>query len=163
MTSTLSSLISLRVFLTASVVSDLSSRTEKWIFCPPIVGVPSISIVFFSGMPSDAAGPVADSVTPTLISAQATPQAAIAASPRARPDFFIVFLRCGRAALAAATRWYWEVCPGAGGHCSLSAMPVRGLPSRILASSGGRVNAMVRRRCRGGAEDLFLQRITDFA
>jgi hypothetical protein len=55
-------------------------------------------------MPSDAAGPVADSVTPTLMSAQATPQAASVASPRARPDFFIVFLRSGRAALAAATQ-----------------------------------------------------------
>jgi len=60
--------------------------------------------VFFSGMPNDAAGPVADSVTPTLISAQATPQAASVASPRARPDFLIVFLRSERATLAAATR-----------------------------------------------------------
>ena len=31
----------------------------------------SNAIVFFSGMPSEAAGPVADSVTPTLISAWA--------------------------------------------------------------------------------------------
>ncbi len=37
--------------------------------------------VFFSGMPSDAAGPVADTVTPTLMSAQALPPAPISAAP----------------------------------------------------------------------------------
>ncbi len=35
----------------------------------PAIAVGSSSNVFFSGMPSDAAGPVADSVTPTLMSA----------------------------------------------------------------------------------------------
>src|SRR6516164_4539236 len=45
----------------------------------------SSAIVFFSGMPSDAAGPVADSVTPTLMSASAPPAAsANAAATRAR-------------------------------------------------------------------------------
>ena len=68
MTSTLSSEISLRVLVTALVVSEPSSRTIQLTFWPPIV-VGSSSKVFFSGMPSDAAGPVADSVTPTLMSA----------------------------------------------------------------------------------------------
>ena len=92
-TSTLSSLSSFRVFLTASVVSDLSSRTMKLSFCPPIVGEPIISIVFFSGMPSDAAGPVAESVTPMLMSAMAMP--ALSSIARASTDFsvLIVFLR----------------------------------------------------------------------
>jgi hypothetical protein len=40
------------------------------IFCPPIVlGISEM--VFFSGMPSEAAGPVAEMVTPTLTSAHA--------------------------------------------------------------------------------------------
>ena len=55
-TSTLSSVISLRVLVTALVVSEPSSRTIQLIFSPPIV-VGSSSNVFFSGMPSDAAGP----------------------------------------------------------------------------------------------------------
>ena len=64
-TSTLSSLMSLRVLVTARVVSDASSSTIQLTFSPPIVAGSS-SIVFFSGMPSDAAGPVADSVTPIV-------------------------------------------------------------------------------------------------
>jgi hypothetical protein len=41
------------------------------IFSPAIVlGISAI--VFFSGIPSDAAGPVADTVTPTLMSARAS-------------------------------------------------------------------------------------------
>ena len=74
MTSTLSSVISLFVLVTALVVSDASSRTIQLTFWPPIV-VGSSSNVFFSGMPSEAAGPVADSVTPTLMSACAGPAA----------------------------------------------------------------------------------------
>ncbi len=69
-TSTLSSLMSLRVLVTARVVSDASSSTIQLTFSPPIVAGSS-SIVFFSGMPSDAAGPVADSVTPIVMSAMA--------------------------------------------------------------------------------------------
>ena len=38
------------------------------------------AIVFFSGMPSEAAGPVADTVTPTLMSASAKVLASIAAA-----------------------------------------------------------------------------------
>ena len=67
------------MLVTALVVSEASSRTIQLIFCPPIV-VGSSSMVFFSGMPSEAAGPVADSVTPTLMSAQAPARDASAAS-----------------------------------------------------------------------------------
>jgi len=52
------------------------------IFCPATV-VGSSAAVFFSGMPSDAAGPVADTEMPTLMSAQAgaaAKQSAIAAA-----------------------------------------------------------------------------------
>ena len=65
MTSTLSSEISFCVLVTALVVSEPSSRTIQLTFWPPIV-VGRSSNVFFSGMPSDAAGPVADSVTPDI-------------------------------------------------------------------------------------------------
>src|SRR5437764_378733 len=71
-TSTLSSAISLRALVTAFVVSDPSSSTIQLIFCPATV-VGNNSIVFFSGIPSDAAGPVAESVTPIVISASAVP------------------------------------------------------------------------------------------
>jgi hypothetical protein len=48
-------------------------------FWPPIVcGISAI--VFFSGMPSDAAGPVAETVTPTVMSACAMPVSAVAAA-----------------------------------------------------------------------------------
>ncbi len=67
MTSTLSSVISLRAFLTAVVVSDASSSTMNWTFLPPIVCGISGNVLR-SGMPSDAAGPVADTLTPTLMS-----------------------------------------------------------------------------------------------
>jgi len=56
-TSTFSSAISLRVLVTAFVVSEASSSTIQFTFSPAIV-LGSISNVFFSGMPSDAAGPV---------------------------------------------------------------------------------------------------------
>ena len=72
MTSTLSSLISLRALVTALVVSDASSRTIQLIFSPAIV-FGTNSIVFFCGMPSEAAGPVAERVTPMLKSAAAGP------------------------------------------------------------------------------------------
>ena len=65
------------MLVTAFVVSDASSSTIQLIFSPPIV-VGSSSKVFFSGMPSDAAGPVADSVTPTLMSAWTAPASASA-------------------------------------------------------------------------------------
>ena len=91
-TSTLFSLINFRVFLTASVVSDLSSRTMKLSFCPPIVGEPIISSVFFSGMPSDAAGPVAESVTPMLMSAMAMPAVSSVAKATANFSILIIFL-----------------------------------------------------------------------
>ena len=69
-TSTLSSLRSLRVLVTALVVSEPSSSTIQLTFWPPIV-VGSSSKVLRSGMPSEAAAPVADSVTPTLMSPRA--------------------------------------------------------------------------------------------
>src|SRR5665213_2305292 len=67
-TSALSSLMSLRVLVTALVVSDASSSTIHLIVSPAI-DCGSISIVFFSAIPSDAAGPVVDSVTPIVMSA----------------------------------------------------------------------------------------------
>src|SRR6185369_15090236 len=79
-TSTLSSEMSFFVLVTALVVSEPSSSTIQLTFCPPIV-VGNSSNVFFSGMPSEAAGPVADSVTPTLIcpwAVSARPEAATA-------------------------------------------------------------------------------------
>src|SRR6266568_3527760 len=91
MTSTAFSEISLRVFLTASVVSDLSSRMMKLTFCPPTTGAPIISKVFFSGIPSEAAGPVADNVTPTLMSAPAGPASASTnAAPRPHLDIEVI-------------------------------------------------------------------------
>src|SRR6185369_3930172 len=70
MTSTLSSEMSFLVLVTALVVSEPSSSTIQLTFWPPMV-VGRSSNVFFSGMPRDAAGPVADRVTPTLMSAYA--------------------------------------------------------------------------------------------
>ncbi len=64
-TSTLSSVISLRAFLTAVVVSDASSSTMYCTFLPPIVCGISAKVLR-SGMPSDAAGPVADNVDADL-------------------------------------------------------------------------------------------------
>src|SRR5512134_3282555 len=77
-TSTLSSAMSFFVLVTALVVSEPSSSAIQVTFSPAIV-VGRSSNVFFSGIPSDAAGPVAESVTPTLISATAVP--AINANP----------------------------------------------------------------------------------
>jgi len=66
--STRSSLISLRVFVTVAVVSDASSST---MYCNdlPAISFGNSSTVFFSGMPSAAAGPVDETVTPILICA----------------------------------------------------------------------------------------------
>src|SRR5690606_1373563 len=75
-TSTLSSAISFFAFWTALVVSDASSSTIQLTFSPAIVVGSSVK-VFFSGMPSDAAGPVAERVTPTLMSASAAGTTAI--------------------------------------------------------------------------------------
>src|SRR5712692_7647828 len=69
-TSTLSSLRSLRVLVTALVVSEPSSSTIQLTFWPAIA-VGSSSKVLRSGMPSEAAAPVADRVTPTLMSPRA--------------------------------------------------------------------------------------------
>ena len=66
--STFSSEMSLRAFFTAVVVSVASSRMMYSIFCPA-TSFGSSAKVFFSGMPRDAAGPVAETLTPTLICA----------------------------------------------------------------------------------------------
>ena len=68
--STLLSPISFLVFCTAVVVSVASSSRMYSIVLPPAVFGHSAT-VFFSGMPSDAAGPVAETVTPTLTCAPA--------------------------------------------------------------------------------------------
>src|ERR1035441_10203051 len=79
MTSTLFSAISLRVLTTAALESLASSRTMYSIDWPPTV-LGSSAIVFFSGMPSETAGPVVESVTPTLTWAAAGSAHAAAAT-----------------------------------------------------------------------------------
>ena len=64
----------MRAFFTAVVVSVASSSTTQFTFSPAMV-FGSSAKVFFSGMPSDAAGPVADTLTPTVMSARAAPAA----------------------------------------------------------------------------------------
>jgi hypothetical protein len=80
--STLFSPISLRVFCTAVVVSDASSSTMYSMVLPPAF-FGHIGIVLRSGMPSDAAGPVADTVTPTFTCACARPMLAASAASTA--------------------------------------------------------------------------------
>src|SRR2546429_4456335 len=70
--STALSEISFLAFCTASVLSLASSRTMYSTLFPAMV-LGHIATVFFSGMPSDAAGPVADTVTPILICDCAVP------------------------------------------------------------------------------------------
>ena len=116
-TSTLSSVTSLRAFVTAFVVSDASSSRIHLTFSPPI-DAGSSSIVFFCGMPSEAAGPVADTVMPTVTSASAgTASANAIAAPSAVTDFgwFMHFLleivgAEGRFPAAAAS---WSAAVGA--------------------------------------------------
>src|SRR5574342_647187 len=69
-TSTLFSLTSLRAFFTALVLSVASSSTSQLTLTPAMV-VGRSATVLRVGIPSDAAGPVADTVTPTLICAAA--------------------------------------------------------------------------------------------
>jgi hypothetical protein len=72
------------VACTAVVVSDASSSTMYSMLLPPIVFA-HIATVFFSGMPRDAAGPVADTTTPIFTCAITAPVAAKnAASAAAR-------------------------------------------------------------------------------
>ena len=80
--STLLSLISLRVFCTALVVSVASSSTMYSIVLPP-ADFGHIGMVLRSGMPSDAAGPVADTVTPTFTCALASAAAVQSTAPSA--------------------------------------------------------------------------------
>ena len=68
--STLFSLMSFRVLTTAALESLASSRTMYSIDWPATV-FGSSAIVFFSGMPSEPAGPVVDRVTPILTCAGA--------------------------------------------------------------------------------------------
>src|SRR5258706_11359402 len=79
--SPLSSSVSRRVLTTAALESLASSSTTYSTDLPAIV-FGSSAIVFFSGMPSETAGPVVDSVTPILIWACA-PAAASAIRDRA--------------------------------------------------------------------------------
>ena len=106
MTSTLSSVTSLRALVTALVVSDASSSSTHLTFSPPMVAGSS-SIVFFWGMPSDAAGPVADTVMPTVMSASAGAASANAiAAPSAETDlesFMPILLIVWRAVLRFAS------------------------------------------------------------
>src|SRR5512134_3378714 len=90
-TSTLSSVISLRVFFTAVVVSDASSRTMYCTFLPPIVCGISANVLR-SGMPSDAAGPVAETFTPTLMSCASAALAPTAA--RTAANSWVVNFMC---------------------------------------------------------------------
>jgi hypothetical protein len=68
--STFDSPISLRVFCTAVVVSDASSSTMYSTVLPP-TSFAHMPTVLRSGMPSDAAGPVAETVTPIRTCANA--------------------------------------------------------------------------------------------
>ena len=112
-TSTLSSLTSLRVLVTAFVVSDASSRTTQLIFSPPIVAGSS-SMVFFCGMPSDAAGPVADTVTPIVTSASADVAASAnaTAAPSAGRDLTMLhtFPPVNRCCLGIRRGDLWQAC-----------------------------------------------------
>ncbi len=85
-TSTLSSDVNLRVFLTAATGSDASSSTMYSTFLPAI-SRGMMAKTFFSGMPSDAAGPVAEIVTPTLICACAASGTAARVKAEASSNF----------------------------------------------------------------------------
>ena len=103
-TSTWFSAMSLRVLLTALVVSDASSSTRYSIFWPAI-SRGRRSTVFFSGTPSEAAGPVADTVTPTFTCASAREQPSARTRPMTRLFFFICvspFFRISYASPAVA-------------------------------------------------------------
>src|SRR3569623_2135 len=89
--STFSSDTSLRAFLTAVVVSVASSSTMYCTLLPAIF-FGSSEMVFFSGMPSEAAGPVADTVTPTLICAEAAVDMAREISAGSRAAANLVFI-----------------------------------------------------------------------
>jgi len=114
--------------VTAFVVSDASSSSTHLTFSPPMVAGSSSS-VFFCGMPSDAAGPVADTVMPTVMSACAGSASANAiAAPSAvvvRESFMQILLiewrsmllvlrrDSGGAAVPAATgARFWQSAPG---------------------------------------------------
>ena len=73
--STLSSPMTFLAFWTAVVVSDASSSRMNSTVLPPM-DLEHMPTVFFSGMPSDAAGPVAETTTPTLTWALASPASA---------------------------------------------------------------------------------------
>jgi len=95
----------LRTFCTARLVSDASSST---MYCTllPAISFGSSAIVFFSGIPSDAAGPVADSVTPifTCADAVAAAHARPAASKASIHRFIFIFVvskRCSKNPRAA--------------------------------------------------------------
>ncbi|MNT10610.1 hypothetical protein D3C72_1454480 [compost metagenome] len=92
-TSTLSSVASLREFLTAWVVSVASSRTIHSIFWPA-TSLGSSATVLRSGIPSEAAGPVLDTVTPTLTCALARSGTAKAKAAAAadKPKCLRIFL-----------------------------------------------------------------------
>ncbi len=126
-TSTLSSEMSFFVLVTALVVSEPSSRTIQLTFWPPIVAGRS-SNVFFSGMPSDAAGPVADNVTPTLMSAMREERNAAGGDGERRDQFrqgtdvHFRFLRDFDEAMTFALRG------------PASSIPPRGLPLQCIAN-----------------------------
>ena len=84
--STLSSPVSLRAFFTAVLGSVASSSTMYLTFSPPMV-CGNRANVCFSGMPSDAAGPVAETLTPMVMSAQAEPAATTSASACTNASF----------------------------------------------------------------------------
>ena len=95
--STAFSAMSFLAFCTASVVSLASSRTMYSTLFPAMV-LGHMATVFFSGMPSEAAGPVVDTVTPILICACAAPVSDNIAAA-ATPQIVILFIeppRCFR-------------------------------------------------------------------
>src|SRR5215467_6326679 len=82
--STLFSLISFFVFCTAVVVS-VASSSRMYSMVLPATLLGHRGMVFFSGMPREAAGPVAETVTPTLTCATAVVESETSAAAKTKP------------------------------------------------------------------------------
>ena len=145
MASTLFSLISFLVLTTAALESLASSRTMYSIDLPPAV-FGSSAIVFFSGMPSELAGPVVDRVTPILICASAAHGSAAtrtqAIGRAARRIRFMARSPGGSLSLSAAAGRRRRA--GARGRESAPAVPARRGP-RAGSPGSGRGTARSRR------------------
>src|SRR6195952_1690486 len=135
MASTLFSLISFLVLTTAALESLASSRTMYSIVLPATV-FGSSAMVFFSGMPSEPAGPVVDRVTPILTWASAPKGSAAvsakASGTRARRMRFIVLSPGDSLSLSRAS----DRLRRAGARGRESGRAGRAAPVRRAGSSG---------------------------